>query len=104
VSLMRPHKKYSYVRAADGQGGFTKTVTYIGVLYGSLETFANAPAMIVKRQSEVVPEDIVGVTENYIEAFYEVMSVMIMGSAGHKRLMLSRLERPIRPVVQGELS
>jgi len=98
VSNMSPHKKYAYVRTADGEGGFTKTVAYQGVIYGSLETFANAPAMIVKRQTVVKPEDIVGVLEDYAEAFYEVKSVMIMGSAGHKRVMLSRLEKPIRPV------
>lgn len=97
VSNMRPHKKYSYVRASDGEGGFTRTLTCRGTLYGALETYVNAPAMIVKRQSVVAPEDIVGVTEDNTEAFYEVMSVSIMGSAGHKRLALSRLERPIRP-------
>ena len=102
VSNMRPHKKYVYTRTSDGEGGFTKTVAYLGVIYGSLETFSNAPAMTVKRKSVVKPEDIIGVLEDYVEAFYEVMSVMIMGSAGHKRLMLSRLEKPIRPVPQGE--
>ncbi len=97
ASTLMPHKRYVYVRAGDGEGGFTKTLTYYGVLYGSLETYANEPVMVVNRKSEIVPEDLIGVVEGCEEAQYEVKSIMQMGMAPYKRVMLSRRDKPVRP-------
>lgn len=97
-SMLMPHKRYTYTRTADGEGGFSKTLTYKGVLYGSTETFDDSMTMVVNKNSTIAPEDIVGVVENGDEAYYEVKQVKQMGAAHHKRVMLSRLDRPIRPV------
>lgn len=104
ASMFLPHTRYTYTRTADGEGGFRKTLTIAGVLFGSLESFANEPVMIVNKKSVVAPEDIVGVMEGDVLGYYEVKSVMQMGAAQHKRLMLSRRDKPIRPVPQGESS
>jgi len=97
ASMFMPHKRYSYSRTSDGEGGFSKTLTYVGVLYGSTETYENNTTMVVNKNTSVVPEDIVGIVENGSEAYYEVTAVRQMGAAQHKRLYLSRQERPIRP-------
>ena len=104
ASLMMPHSRYTYVRTSDGEGGFSKSLTLVGVLFGSLDTYANEPVMVVNKKSEVSPEDIIGVQEGDLIGYYEVKSVMQMGAAQHKRLMLSRRDKPIRPVPQGESS
>lgn len=103
-SMLMPHKRYSYVKSSDGEGGFTKQLTYQGVLYGSVQTYDNSPVMVVRKNTEIKPEDIVGVVENGETAYYEVKSVMVMGAAQHKRAMLNRLDRPIRPVPSEEIS
>lgn len=104
ASQAMPHKRYTYTRTSDGEGGFSKTLSYAGVLYGSTETFENMLYMVVNKKSEVAPEDIVGVVENGATAYYEVKKVIQMGAAQHKRLVLSANDRPIRPVVEGEFS
>ena len=104
ATMLMPHKRYTYTRVSDGEGGFSKTLAYAGVLYGSTETYDNAPVMIVNKNSVVKPEDIVGVVENQETAYYEVTSVMQMGAAQHKRMLLNRLDKPIRPVPEEDAS
>jgi len=104
ASMLMPHKRYSYSRTSDGEGGFTKTLNYQGILYGSTETFENNTTMVVNKNTSVEPEDIVGIVENNVTAYYEVKQVQQMGAAQHKRVFIDRLDRPIRPVEEGESS
>lgn len=97
ASIMMPHRRYVYERTSDAEGGFIKVLKFYGILYGSLETYANEPIMILNKKTNVKPEDILGVMEGDVEAQYEVKSVMLIGAAQHKRVMLSRRDKPVRP-------
>ena len=97
-SMFMPHKRYTYTRTSDGEGGFSKTLNYVGVLYGSTETFDKVTTMVINKKTTIQPEDILGVVENGQTAYYEVKHVQQMGAAQQKRAVLERTERPIRPV------
>ena len=97
ASMLMPHRRYVYERTSDGEGGFTKVLKFYGILYGPLETYNNEPIMVLNKKSNVKPEDILGIMEGDTEAQYEVKSVVQIGAAQHKRAMLSRRDRPIRP-------
>jgi len=97
-SMFMPHRRYTYARTSDGEGGFSKNLTYAGIIYGSTETFENIITMVVNTKTTIKPEDIIGVVENGDFAYYEVKKVNQMGAAQHKRAVIERTERPIRPV------
>jgi len=97
-----PQTKLIFTRTSDGMGGFTKTQTRVEKIYGMVEVWENEPTMIVHRETNLVPEDMVIVTDQVhgstFSGTYEVTGVRAMGASLFKRVVLSKVNRPTHPV------
>ena len=105
---MRPFDIYSPTKVSDGEGGFTDVLGSARLVYAKAEVFEEAQTILVRSQSNVNVKDIVvlgaEVTGETLAGQYEVLSFVLDPGGFYKRALLQRLEKPLVPLVEEDVS
>ena len=96
-----PVQRYRPEKEADGEGGFTETLSSSITVYGTIQMHENAPKLLIDWHEDVVPGDVLGVTEDDgPEQFYRVSGGHRVLNTRLRNLDLQRIERPIWAVLR----